>query len=125
MKKLYPTFLVLLAVAFSFSCKKEISPDLEVTVVDDNNVPVGQVWVKTSAPNAIFGILESDVIDSAQTDMFGKVFFSYKNTRLIDIAIYAGPNENIIVDSASVLLETKRKARKSTNTTEKKLVYRN
>ena len=111
MKKLYPTFFVLLAVAFSFSCKKEISPDLEVTVVDDNNAPVGQVWVKTSAPNAVFGILESDVIDSAQTNMFGKVFFFYKNTRLID--------------SASVLLETKRKSRKSTNTTEKKLVFRN
>lgn len=124
MKKLYPTFFVLLAVAFSFSCKKEISPDLEVTVVDNDNKAVGGVWVKTSAPDAVSGILESDVIDSAKTDDFGKAFFSYKNTRLLDLALYAGPNDNVIIDSASVLLEIKRKSSRSSNTTEKKLVFK-
>tara|TARA_R110000868_G_scaffold358203_1_gene619706 strand:- start:289 stop:663 length:375 start_codon:yes stop_codon:yes gene_type:complete len=124
MKKIYPTFLVLLAVAFSFSCKKEISPDLEVTVVRNDNSPVAGVWVKTSAPNAVFGILQSDVIDAARTDNFGKVFFSYKDTRLIDIALYRSNNDTVIIDSASVLLEVKRKAPRSGNTTEKKLVFR-
>tara|TARA_B110000503_G_C7168673_1_gene423197 strand:- start:1807 stop:2181 length:375 start_codon:yes stop_codon:yes gene_type:complete len=124
MKKIYPTFLVLLAVAFSFSCKKEISPDLEVSVVRNDNSPVAGVWVKTSAPDAVSGILQSDVIDAARTDNFGKAYFSYKNTRLIDIALYRTNNDTIIIDSASVLLEVKRKAPRSGNTTERKLVFR-
>ncbi len=124
MKKLYPTFLVLIAIGFSFSCEKEISPDLEVTVVDFNNNPIPRAWVKTSAQGALYGILEADVIDSAQTDNFGKAYFSYENTRLIDLALYAGPNDTIIIDSASVLLEVKRKAPRSGNTTEKKLVFK-
>jgi hypothetical protein len=124
MKKIYPTFLVLLAVAFSFSCKKEISPDLEVTVVRNDNSPVSGAWVKTSAPGAVFGILQSDVIDSTKTDDFGKAYFSYEETRLIDIALYAGANDTLILDSASVLLEVKRKSPRSDNTVEKKLVFR-
>ena len=124
MKKLYPSFFVLLAVVFSFSCKKEISPDLEVTVVDYDNNPVRRVWVKTSAPGAVSGILDADVIDSTVTDNFGKAYFSYKNTRLLDLALYAGPNDIVIIDSASVLLEVKRKSPRSSNTFEKKLVFR-
>jgi hypothetical protein len=124
MKKLYPPFFVLLAVVFSYSCKKEISPDLEVTVVDYDNNAIGGVWIKTSAPGAISGILDSDVIDSARTDNFGKAYFSYKNTRLLDLALYAGPNDSVIIDSLSVLLEAKRKSPRSDNTTEVKLVFR-
>lgn len=124
MKKTYPTFLVLLAVAFSFSCEKEISPDLEVTVVRINNEPVPNAWVKTSSPGAVYGILEANVIDSTKTDNFGKAYFSYENTRLVDIALYASPNDTVIIDSASVLLEVKRKAPRSSNTFEKKLVFK-
>ncbi len=109
---------------FSLSCKKEISPELEVTVVDSNDMPVNLVWIKTSVPGANFGILNSEVIDSAQTDRFGKAYFKYKNTVLLDIALYALPTDNVIIDSASVLLETKRKSPKSNNITEKKLVFR-
>ncbi|MBL4710122.1 MAG: Ig-like domain-containing protein [Flavobacteriales bacterium] len=124
MKKLYPTILVLFAITFSFSCKKEISPDLEVTVVDANDQPVNQVWVKTSVPGAIFGILNAEVVDSSQTDVFGKAYFQYSNTVLLDLALYKTANDLDIIDSASVLLETKRKSPKSSNRTEKKLVFR-
>ena len=124
MKKLYPTFFVLIAVTLLFSCKKEVSPDLEVTVVDANDQPVNNAWVKTSVPGADFGILNAEVIDSAKTDPFGKAYFSYSNTVLLDIALYATRNDTIIRDSASVLLETKRKSPRSSNRTEKKLVFR-
>ena len=124
MKKIYPTFLVILAVAFSFSCKKEISPDLEVTVVRNDNSPVRGAWVRTSVPDAVSGILRADVLDVAQTDGFGKVYFSYKNTILIDIALLRQPNDTVLIDSASALLEVKRKAPRSDNTTERKLVFR-
>ncbi len=124
MKKTYPTFLVILAVAFFFSCKKEISPDLEVTVVRNDNSPVRGAWVRTSAPGAVSGILSADVIDAARTDNFGKAYFSYKNTILIDIALLRQLNDTVLIDSASALLEVKRKGPRSGNTTEKKLVFR-
>lgn len=124
MKKIYPTFLVLIAVTFSFSCKKEISPELEVTVVDANDQPVNFVWVKTSVPGADFGILNAKVVDSSRTDVFGKAYFQFENTVLLDIALYEFPNDTVIIDSASVLLETKRKSPRSSNRTEKKLVFR-
>lgn len=124
MKKIYPTLFVLLAITLSLSCKKEIAPELEVTVVDSDDLPVGQVWVKTSVPGADFGILNAEVIDSARTDVFGKVYFQYTNTVLIDLALYQFENGGDIIDSASVLLETKRKSPRSSNRTEKKLVFR-
>ncbi|MDA9312153.1 hypothetical protein N9515_05330 [Vicingaceae bacterium] len=124
MKKIYPTFLVILAVAFSFSCKKEISPDLEVTVVRNDNSPVRGAWVRTSAPDAVSGILRADVLDAAQTDGFGKAYFSYENTILIDIALLRQPNDTVLIDSATALLEVKRKAQRSDNITERKLVFR-
>lgn len=124
MKKIGLSFLVIMIVSLSFSCKKEKSPDLEVTVVDNDNIAVPRVWVKTSVEGASAGILNAQVIDSARTDAFGKAYFEYKNTVLIDIAIYSKTNRNQIVDSTSVLLETKRVGRKSDNVTEKKLVFR-
>jgi hypothetical protein len=124
MKKIYPTFLIILAVAFSFSCEKEISPDLEVSVVRNDNSPVRGAWVRTSAPGAVSGILNADVIDVERTDDFGKAYFSYDNTILIDIALVRQPNDTVLIDSASALLEVKRKSPRSDNTTERKLVFR-
>ena len=95
MKKLYPTLLTLIVVTFSLSCKKEIAPELEVTVVDANDQPVNNVWIKTSVPGADFGILNAQVVDSSITDPFGKAYFQYENTVLIDIALYELPNDTV------------------------------
>jgi len=124
MKKLSLYFLAILVVTLSFSCKKEKSPELEVTVVNNDNEAVRRVLVTTSVDGANAGILNSEVIDSALTDNFGKAFFKYKNTVLLDIAIYSNDGTRRIVDSTSVLLETKRLRGKSENRTEKKLVFR-
>lgn len=124
MKKISLSFLITATVLFSFSCKKEISPDLEVTVVDDTNAPVPRVWVKTSVPGAVFGFVNGEVIDSAETDQFGKAFFKFKNTILVDIGLFKTQSDTILIDSSSALLEIKRKARGSSNTIEKKLVFR-
>jgi len=66
------------------------------------------VWVRTSIPGT-----ESDprevaakVIDSVVTDNFGKAFFEFDNTILIRVDAYRSPDN--ILDSISVLLETKR-----------------
>ena len=123
MKKLSLSFFIFALIMGSISCKKEVPPSLVVTVVNDDNVPQEGKWVKTSVPGAIFGILNADIIDSAETDVFGKVFFEFENTVLIDLSLFDGPKDNVIVDSASVLLETRRK-RGDENRIERKLVFR-
>lgn len=124
MKKLSFSFLAIMVVLFSFSCKKEISPDLEVTVVDSLDNPVRGAWVKTSVDGAEFGVISAEVIDSGRTDNFGKVFFEYENTILIDVGVYPSQDSRTAIDSSSILLETKRKSRNSSNTFEQKLVIR-
>lgn len=124
MKKISLSFLAITLLMFSFSCKEEISPELEVTVVDSLDNPVSRVWVKTSVPGADFGILNNEVLDSSETDQFGKAFFKYKNTLLIDIGLFANKVDSVLIDSASALLEVKRKDKGSSNSTEKKLVFR-
>lgn len=123
MKKLSLSFLILALVTASISCKKEVPPTLIVTVVDNDNVPQRGKWVTTSVPGAVFGILNGEVINSARTDAFGKVSFDFTNTVLIDIALFDNPNDNVIIDSASVLLERKR-LRGDNNRIERKLVFR-
>lgn len=124
MKKLSFYLFTSLTLLVSFSCKKEISPDLEVTVVDSLDNPVEKVWVKTSVNGAEFGVLNAEVLDSGQTDQFGKAYFEYKNTVLLDVGIYPSRESRIAIDSASILLETKRKSKNSSNTFEQKLVLR-
>ena len=103
MKKLSLPFLAISLLLFSLSCKKEKSPELVVTIVDNDNAPVRRVWVKTSVDGADAGILNAQVLDSAETDEFGKVFFKYNNTVLIDLALYDSPVSTTIIDSTSIL----------------------
>lgn len=120
MKKISLLFLVATACFFS-SCKKEISPELEITVSDTLGNPAGGVKVKISVDGANAGILNARVIDSAQTDGFGKAFFKFDNTILIDAAVY---RKGIPVDSVSCLCETKRLKRNEENVYERALTYR-
>lgn len=105
------------------SCKKEVSPELEVTVVDGDDKILANRWVKLSVGGADNGILNAEVIDSSATDQFGKAFFSFSNTVLVDVALYRFQNSTTIIDSTSVLLETKRQ-RGDENKVERKLVFR-
>ncbi len=120
MKKLNLLFVVITSVLIT-SCKKEISPILEITVVDTLNTPVSRAKVKLTVDGAIFGAVNPQALDSSRTDAFGKVFFEFDNTILVDAAVYNG---NTKVDSTSVLLETKRLKRNEDNVFERKLIYR-
>ena len=124
MKKIGLSFLTISLVLLSLSCKKEKSPELIVTVVDNDNVPVRRVWVKSSVDGADAGILNAQVLDSAQTDDFGKAFFKFNNTALIDLALYDLPGSTTIIDSTSILVETKRLRGKTENIFQTKLVFR-
>jgi hypothetical protein len=106
MKKYTLPFLVLFLSSLTIACKKEKSPELEITVLNSNNEPARNVTVRTSVPGAEFGLIEANIIDSMRTDAFGKAFFEFDNTILIRVDAYRNPT--MILDSIGVLLETKR-----------------
>ncbi len=121
MKKLrLPLFVMLLAFIIT-SCKKEVSPEIEISVLKDNGQPAGGVIVRTSVDGANGGIINEGVLDEVKTDKFGKAYFKYDNTILIDVAVYRG---SVIVDSTSILAETKRLKRNEDNTYERTLIFR-
>lgn len=114
-------FFVLLISVFT-ACRKEVEPTLLVTVVDNNNNRINNAWVEVSVDGANQGFLNANVVDSGATDRYGNIKFKFQNTVLVDVALYRTQSSNVIEDSTSVLLETKRKF--GDNITEKKLVIR-
>jgi len=121
MKKLsLPLFIMLLAFS-STSCKKEVSPEIEITVIKENGEPQGGALVRTSIDGANGGIINDEVISETKTDKFGKAYFEFDNTVLVDVALYRGA---IIVDSTSILAETKRQKPREDNVYERTLIYR-
>ena len=124
MKKSSLHLLAFMAVLSVFSCKKDVAPELVITVVNEQDVPVNFQWVKVSVDRASQGVVIEEVTDSTQTNEFGRAFFEFENTVLVDVALYAGQNTSKKIDSTSVLLETKRSRDKDSNVTERKLVLR-
>lgn len=107
MKKYTLPLLIIFLSSLGIACKKEKSPELEITVIDvTTNEGARNVWVKTSVPGASQGVVKASVIDSIRTDQFGKAFFKYDNTILLRVDAYVRSEE--ILDSLNILLETKR-----------------
>lgn len=106
MKKYTLPFLIITLSLMTVSCKKEKSPELEITVLRSNNEPARNVWVRTSVPGAEFSVVQENILDSVVTDNFGKAFFEFDNTILIRVDAYRNPSD--ILDSIGILLETKR-----------------
>lgn len=121
MKKLsLPLFLMLLAFT-STSCKKEVSPEIEITVFTESGEAKRGALVRTSIDGANGGIINDQVISETTTDRFGKAYFKFDNTVLVDVALYKG---GTIVDSTSILAETKRQKPREDNVYERKLIWR-
>ncbi len=120
MKKLSLLFVVITSVLIT-SCKKEVSPTLEITVVDTLNIPVAGAKVKLTVDGASFGAVNPTALDSSNSDAFGKVFFEFDNTILVDAGLY---KNGVKIDSTSILLETKRLKRNEDNVFERKLISR-
>lgn len=119
--KNYPLLLTLLSlILLGVACKKEKSPELEITVADPSRQPLQGIWVRTSVPGAEFGAVNPRVLDSVRTDQFGKAFFEYDNTILLRVDAYR--NDRVIRDSLSILLETKRLKSGESNTYEEVLI---
>ncbi len=112
MKKYTLPLLIIFLSSMGVACKKEVSPELEITVLDNGGSAVRQAVVITSVPGSNQGIINPQVLDSVVTDNFGKAFFKYDNTILLRVdARYNG----VLLDSLYVLLETKRLRRGDDN----------
>ena len=124
MKKSSLSFLAILAVTILFSCKKDVSPKLLVTIVDGQDQAVQFSWIEISVNRSNQGVINPEVIDSTKTNEFGKAFFEFKNTVIVDVGLFASEFSTVKVDSTTVLLETKRGRDEDGNVTERKLVFR-
>ena len=106
MKKYTLQLLIVSLTLLAVACKKEKSPELEITVINANtNEAVRQAVVVTSIPGANQGIVNPQVLDSVRTNDFGKAYFKYDNTLLLRIDAYYN---KVLLDSTDILLETKR-----------------
>ena len=122
-KKIVRSLGILLLAITLMACKKEVEPSLLVTVVNNANEGLPGSWVVISLDRVNEGIVNADILDAAFTDEEGEVRFKFKNTVLVDVAVYKSPTATTIEDSTSVLLETKRKRGKE-NLNKRKLVIR-
>lgn len=123
MKKIRLGLCFLLLAATLFACKKEVSPVLEITVVDLDGAVVKDAWVQISVDGAVNGVLSPQVVDAAATDEKGEVFFEFDNTVLINATLYKTEGSSIVQDSISVLCEEKRQIAKF-NTIERQMTIR-
>ena len=121
MKKLSLLFFIITGI-FLTSCKKDVSPELEITVNDINGNKQKNAKVKVSVDGATDGIVNSRVIDSVNTDQFGKAFFQFDNTILIDVAVFS--QDGTVSDSLSILCETKKLKSKENNVYTRTMTYK-
>lgn len=106
------------------SCKKEVSPALEVTVVNKNDLGVANAWVKVSVDDADYGTVDEKILQEGATNGEGIIKFNFKNTAIIKITAYKNKNSSTIEDSMAVLVEMRR-GRGKENLIRRKLVIRN
>lgn len=102
-----------------FSCKKEVSPKLKVTVFDTNNNTVHNALVRVDARGNEPQRISDEFDQEERSDEHGNAYFKFKNTVLITVIATAGPR----ADTIYALLETKRTKEKE-NLYTKKLTIR-
>lgn len=119
MKKLRLLFVfAICSISFLMSsCKKEVSPELKVHVVNENSVPLRNARVEVKANGSDTSRLVSEFDKVEHTDEYGNAYFQFKNTVLITIVAKRGT----LSDSTFALLETKRQ-RENENVYEKTIV---
>lgn len=109
---------VLCASAMLFtSCKKEVSPELKVSVVNGSSMPLRNATVTVEAAGADSSRLIPEFHEEQITDNYGHAYFKFKNTVLVTIVAERGT----LIDSTFALLETKRTKEKE-NLYEKTIV---
>ncbi|OFY86009.1 MAG: hypothetical protein A3K10_14325 [Bacteroidetes bacterium RIFCSPLOWO2_12_FULL_31_6] len=81
--------LLMLVGVFAFSCAKERSPSLHITVIDEQGVPASGATVHAwPGDNALGGTVnEAEMDKTGVTDLSGKVTFDFKFSAVLDVDV--------------------------------------
>lgn len=120
MKKLSLLFSCALLLLLTPSCKKEVSPEVEITIRNTQGEPV-RATVISSIGRSNSGVINESIIDTVRADQFGKAYFKFQNTVLVDFYVLRAGNR---IDSVSVLAETQRLKRNEENIYERNLTFK-
>lgn len=105
--------LLILVGVFAFSCAKERSPSLHITVIDEKGVPASGATVHAwPGDNALGGTVnEAEMDKTGTTDASGYVKFDFKFSAVLDVdVVYYRTSQvvgyEILVDSIGNPIDT-------------------
>lgn len=106
MKNLTSFKLVLLLFigVIAFSCAKERSPSLHITVLDENGVPASgatvHAWPSDDATKSGSTVNEAEMDKTATTDLAGYVRFDFKFSAVLDVdVVYYRTTQTTVKDT--------------------------
>lgn len=90
-KSYFNIALILALVVVAFSCAKERSPSLHVTVVDEQGVPAAgayvHAWPSDDADEFGVTVNEDEMDKTGVTDASGNVSFDFKYSAVLDVDV--------------------------------------
>ena len=92
--------LLMLVGVFAFSCAKERSPSLHITVIDEQGVPASGATVHAwPGDNALGGTVnEAEMDKTGVTDLSGKVTFDFKFSAVLDVDVVYYRTTQVVVN---------------------------
>lgn len=104
-KNYFRLILLMLISVFAFSCAKERSPSLHITVLDNQGIPAsGAIVHAWPGGNALGGTVnEAEMDKTGTTDAAGYVKFDFKFSAVLDVdVVYFKTTQ--VVDTAGTLI---------------------
>lgn len=95
----------------AFSCAKERSPSLHITVLDENGIPAAgatvHAWPSNDATKMGSTVNEAEMDKTGTTDLAGYVKFDFKFSAVLDVdVVYYRTNETIVYDTVWSTIDT-------------------
>ena len=87
----YRLVLLIFVGVIAFSCAKERSPSLHITVIDENGIPASgaivHAWPGNDATNMGSTVNEAEMDKTGTTDAAGYVKFDFKFSAVLDVDV--------------------------------------
>jgi len=103
--------LLLFVGVIAFSCAKERSPSLHITVLDENGIPAAgatvHAWPSDDATKMGSTVNEAEMDKTGTTDAAGYVKFDFKFSAVLDVdVVYYRTNQTIVYDTVWNAIDT-------------------
>lgn len=103
------TIVLVFAGLIVFSCAKERSPSLHITVLDEKGAPASgatvHAWPSNDATSAGSTVNEAEMDKTGTTDVAGYIKFDFKFSAVLDVdVVYYRTNQT--VDTSGTLITT-------------------